>query len=421
MNPERKAILSWALYDWANSAFATTVMAGFFPLFFKEYWSLGMSASESTYFLGISNSVSSLAVAIAAPVLGALADQGLGKKRFLAFFTLIGACATGALYFIGGGDMSRAAFLFALASFAFAAALVFYDALLIDVSTDQRMDLVSSFGYGLGYLGGGLLFTLNVIMYLKPEIFGLKSGVEGIKWSFLSVGIWWLLFSLPLFLWVKEKHKPKVRPPYKVIATQGWKSFIRTLKRIAKHKPLLLFLASYLLYIDGVNTIIKMAVDYGMAIGFSPKDLIAALLLVQFIGFPSAIGFGFVAQRLGARKGIFICLWVYGLITVFAFLMKESWHFYVLASAIGLVQGGVQALSRSIFARMIPAQEAGEYFGFFNLLGKFSAIIGPLLVGAVSLATGEPRWSILILLCLFVSGGWLLAKVDSNYRVPAGI
>ena len=419
MNQGRRAIWSWALYDWANSAFATTVMAGFFPLFFKEYWSQGVAPSESTYVLGLSNSISSLAVALAAPILGALADQGLGKKRFLALFTLVGALATGALYWVRGGDMAGAAFLYAAASFGFAAALVFYDALLIDVSPNERMDMVSSFGYGLGYLGGGLLFTVNVVMYLKPQIFGLANGVEGIKWSFLSVALWWLLFALPLFLWVKESHLPKARPPLKRIARDGWRSFVHTLRRILIYKPLLTFLLAYLLYIDGVNTIIKMAVDYGMAIGFSPQHLIGALLLVQFIGFPAAIGFGFVAQRLGARRGIFICLWVYGLITVLAFLMKESWHFYALAAAIGLVQGGVQALSRSIFARMIPPKEAGEFFGFFNLLGKFSAIIGPLLVGGVSLWTGEPRWSILVLLVLFISGGWLLSRVDSNYRVPA--
>jgi UMF1 family MFS transporter len=220
-------------------------------------------------------------------------------------------------------------------------------------------------------------------------------------------------------LWVKEKHRPTERPPFAKIASLGWKSFWRTLRRMAGYKPLITFLVAYLLYIDGVNTIIKMAVDYGMALGFKPQHLIGALLLVQFIGFPAAIGFGFLANKWGARRGIFICLWVYGFITVLAFLMKESWHFYALASVIGLVQGGVQALSRSIFARMIPPHEAGEFFGFFNLLGKFSAIVGPLLVGTVSLLTGEPRWSILVLLLLFVSGGWLLKRVDGDYRVPA--
>lgn len=419
MTEDRKAVWGWALYDWANSAFATTVMAGFFPLFFKEYWSQGVPPGESTYVLGMANSVSSLIIALAAPILGAFADQGLGKKWFLGLFTLLGSLATGALWWVKGGEMHLAAFLFAVASCGFWAAMVFYDALIIDVSRRERMDVVSSFGYALGYLGGGLLFTLNVLMYMKPGWFGLASGVDGIKWSFVSVGVWWVLFSLPLFLWVKEKHRPTERPPFAKIASLGWKSFWRTLRRMAGYKPLITFLVAYLLYIDGVNTIIKMAVDYGMALGFKPQHLIGALLLVQFIGFPAAIGFGFLANKWGARRGIFICLWVYGFITVLAFLMKESWHFYALASVIGLVQGGVQALSRSIFARMIPPHEAGEFFGFFNLLGKFSAIVGPLLVGTVSLLTGEPRWSILVLLLLFVSGGWLLKRVDGDYRVPA--
>jgi MFS transporter, UMF1 family len=415
---DRRAVWSWALYDWANSAFATTVMAGFFPVFFKEYWSKGIDAGESTYALGVANSAAAAVVAVAAPLLGALADQGMGKKIFLGVFTLLGALATALLFRVGAGAWAEAATLYALASAGFAAAIVFYDALITDVSPAGQLDMVSSLGYALGYLGGGLLFAANVAMYLKPDLFGLESGVAGIQWSFVSVGAWWILFSLPLFIFVKDSSRPAQRPPWLKIMTMGWRSFVATLWRISRYKPLLLFLAAYFFYIDGVNTIIKMAVDYGMAIGLEPKHLIGALLLVQFVGFPAAVAFGYLAEKWGARMGVFICLWVYGAITVLAFLMRESWHFYALAAAIGLVQGGVQALSRSIFARMIPPEESGEYFGFFNLLGKFSAVLGPVAMGVISYWTGEPRWSILVLLAMFLGGGLLLRRVDPKYKVP---
>ncbi len=410
--------MSWALYDWANSAFATTVMAGFFPLFFKEYWSHSVAATQSTYALGLANSVASAGVAITAPLLGAIADQGFGKKNFLIFFTIMGALSTMALSQVGLGEWQTAAVLFALGNFAFACAISFYDALLIDVADESEMDRVSSYGYAMGYLGGGLLFLINVLMYLKPRWFGLESGTDGVKASFVTVGVWWLIFTLPLLFWVREKYKPRTRPPMFELWRKGWLDFWASLRRIFRYRPLLIFLLSYLIYIDGVNTIIKMAVDYGMAIGFKPSDLITALLLVQFVGFPSAIAFGRVAEKVGARQAVFICLWIYALITLFAFFMQESWHFYLLAALVGLVQGGVQALSRSIYGRMIPAQEAGEFFGIFNLMGKFSAIAGPLLVGWVSVTTGEPRWSILVILAFILGGGLLLRRVDPNYKVP---
>lgn len=419
MTKERSAIWSWALYDWANSAFATTVMAGFFPVFFKEYWSYGTSPAASTAALGIANSISSLGIALLAPLLGAMADQGLGKKKFLGVFTLLGATTTATLFWVPAGAWSEAVFLYGLASFAFAAALVFYDALLIDVSPPESMDMVSSLGYAVGYLGGGILFAVNVCMYIKPNWFGLESGVDGVRWSFLAVSLWWLIFSGPIFFRVQEKNLPPHRPPLGMLLKRGWGDFVATLKRMKSYRPLMIFLIAYLLYIDGVNTIIKMAVDYGMALGLTPQHLIGALLVVQFVGFPAAVGFGFFAQKWGARRGVFVCLWIYAAITGLAFQMSADWHFYVLAGLIGLAQGGVQALSRSMYARMIPANEAGEFFGFFNLLGKFSAILGPLLMGMIALWTQEPRWSILVLLLMFVGGGLTLRLVDPNYRVPS--
>lgn len=408
---------SWALYDWANSAYATTVMAGFFPVFFKEYWSRGLEATQSTYYLGVANSSAGLAIALLAPFLGALADQGFGKKIFLASFTLLGCLTTASLFGVEMGDWSSAAWLYGLSNFAFGGALIFYDALLVDVSVREKMDKVSSWGYAVGYLGGGLLFTLNVLMYLKHDLFGLSSGPLGIRLSFVSVAGWWLLFSLPLFLWVRERYRPSKQPRLGQAIASSSRNLVAMFKKIGHHRPLLLFLTAYFIYIDGVNTIITMAVDYGMALGFSSADLIGALLIVQFVGFPSALLVLKISRHIGAQRGILCCLLVYALITVMATQMTAAWHFYVMAGGIGLVQGGVQALSRSIYARMIPPHEAGEFFGFFNLLTKFSAIMGPFLVGLTSLVTGEPRWSLLVILLMFLVGAVLLFRVNANYQV----
>ncbi len=405
------------LYDWANSAYATTVMAGFFPVFFKEYWSRGLSPFESTYFLGLANSSAGLLIALLAPLLGALADQGYGKKVFLALFTFTGALTTANLFFVPMGGWSQAAWLYALSNFAFGGALIFYDALLVDVSPREKMDRISSWGYSMGYLGGGLLFTLNVLMYLKPAWFGLSSGPLGIRISFITVGLWWILFSLPLFFIVRERYRPPVRPKFIPTLQKSFGQLYLFARQVSLHRPLLLFLGAYFIYIDGLNTIITMSVDYGMALGFQPADLISALLIVQFIGFPSALGTMKLAERLGSKRTVLICLMVYGVITLLASMMTEVWHFYAMAAGIGLVQGGVQALSRSIYARMIPPEEAGEYFGFFNLLTKFSAVLGPFLVGSVSLLTKEPRWSILVILIMFILGAWMLTRVNTEYRV----
>lgn len=392
-------------------------MAGFFPLFFKEYWSANLSASESTYLLGMGNSAAGLLSAVLAPFLGAIADLGFGKKKFLGIFTTIGIGFTVLLYFVPQGASHNAIIIYAIASFAYVASTNFYDALLVDVAPPERMDMVSSLGYSLGYIGGGLLFLFNVLMYLYPEKFGLSNGAEAIKLAFVSVGLWWLIFSLPLFTWTKEIFLPPTQVTMWQASRSGWSMLRKTWQELRMNRNLVLFILAYLFYIDGVNTIIKMAVDYGMALGFSAQNLIVALLLVQFIGFPSALGFGYLAQYLSRKRAIYLCLWTYGLITVMAFFMTASWQFYVLAGAIGLVQGGIQALSRSFFAQMIPPEKAGEYFGFFNLIGKFSAVLGPALMGLMSLWTQSPRHSILVLLVLFVSGGVILYQVPAEPKI----
>lgn len=407
-----RRIWSWALYDWANSAFATTVMAGFFPLFFKQYWSHGLDVSESTFFLGTANSLSSLTLGLFAPILGSIADQGGFKKWLLGFFTAVGVIATGGLFFVGLGDFMSSALLYAVAVVGFAGANIFYDSLLVHVSSARKIHFVSALGYSLGYLGGGVLFAINVFMYLKPEVFGLNDGPAAIKTSFLTVSLWWTLFSLPLFFFVPE---PEKTTSPEAALRKGWKVFLQTLKNISQYKALSLFLLGYLFYIDGVNTTVKMAVDYGLSLGFEAGDLITALLIVQFIGFPSAIFMGYLGSKIGPRKGIFICLGVYVLVVIGGYFMTDVRHFYLMAMAIGTVQGGIQALSRSLFGELVPLHQSAEFFGFFNMVGKFSAIFGPFFVGLTSQLTGEPRLSILVLLVFFVVGGFIL------YRTPKSI
>jgi len=412
---KRKLIWSWALYDWANSAFATTIMAGFFPLFFKNYWAAGFSVTESTYVLGVTNSIASLALAIMAPVLGSIADQGAWRKRFLLFFTLLGALASCALGMIGYGEWLWAALLFGLAMIGFGGGLPFYDALLIQVAPAGQLDRVSGMGYGLGYLGGGLLFAVNVFMYLKPEFFGFTDGAAAIKFSFFTVGVWWLLFSLPLF-WNVPEWPATVKQKWLPTVKQSFVSLWQQIQALKSNKPLFFFLLAFLFYNDAVNTIIKLAVDYGLSIGLKDGDLIKALLMVQFIGFPSAIAFGFLGERFSPQKGIWICLAVYLGVTVYAYRLQTAAEFFALAAVIGVVQGGIQALSRSYYARLVTPQDSAQYFGFFNMIGKFSSILGPFLVGWVSLMTGNSRAGILVLAVFFLVGGYLFAQSGRKAR-----
>jgi len=399
--------IAWALYDFANSAFATTVMAGFFPLFFKQYWH-GGSAAESTFQLGMANAVASGLILVTAPLLGAMADLGRLHKAFLGFFALLGITATLLLAPLGPGMALPALLLYAFSLLGFSGANVFYDSLLIQVAENNDYEKVSSLGYGLGYLGGGLLFSLNVCMALDPQTFGLSRSEDAIRLAFASVAVWWLVFSLPLFLRVREKGRRRFA---RQLFHQAWHQLIQTLGHIRRHRPAFLFLLAYWFYIDGVDTIVRMATDYGMAIGLGWQDLIKALLMVQFIGFPAAIAFGWLGAKLGTRRAIFLGLLVYIGVTVFAARLDSAREFYLLAAAIGLVQGGIQALSRAYYAHLIPGEYAAEFFGFYNMLGKFAAVIGPFLVGVTSLWFDDPRAGILSVLVLFVIGAGLLTRV----------
>lgn len=406
----KKQVFSWALYDWANSAFATTVMAGFFPIFYKQYWAAGVDATNSTFQLGVANAAASLVIVLSAPILGAIADAGKYKKAFLFIFATLGIVLTGLLYWIGKGDWAAAVMLYSAATVGFMGANVFYDALILNVSDESNRDVVSALGYALGYLGGGLLFAVNVAMTLSPESFGLADAGEAVRLSFITVSVWWAIFSVPLFIHVKEKPATGSATLLTSISS-GLSQFIATFRQIRALRMVWIFLLAYWLYIDGVDTVVRMAVDYGLSIGLESNHLIVALLLTQFVGFPAAIAFGYLGKHLGTKQGIYIALLIYILVTAMAYFINEVWEFYLLAAMIGLVQGGVQSLSRSFYAGIIPPSQPAEFFGFYNMMGKSAALIGPLLVGVIVLFTGDHRLGMLSLIILFVSGGALLTKV----------
>ncbi|VAX12556.1 Uncharacterized MFS-type transporter YxiO [hydrothermal vent metagenome] len=407
-----RQILAWACYDWANSAFATVVMAGFFPLFFKQYWSSHIPVTESTFHLSLANSFAGLLIVLLAPVLGAIADAGQLRKKLLFLFASLGVLMTAGLYGVAQGEWLLALCCFLFAMLGFMGSGVFYDALIMGIAREDELDVVSAFGFGMGYLGGGLLFAFDVAMTLWPEAFGFVNAAEAVRFSFLTVAIWWALFSIPLFLWVPEKLCTSGKPGLAI--RQGLRQLLHTFHEVRKLRVVFMFLLAYWLYIDGVDTIIRMAVDYGMSIGLDSEGLIIALLITQFVGFPAALGFGLLGKHYGAKRGILIALSVYMLVTVWAYFMDSSLEFYILAIAIGLVQGGVQSLSRSFYARIIPPDKSAEFFGFYNMMGKFAAVLGPIMMGTVGLLSGSPRMGILSVGLLFILGGLLLLFVDEK-------
>jgi len=408
-----KRTTAWAMYDWANSTYATTVMAGFFPLFFKEYWASGLSVNESTFWLGLANSVAAVLMALMAPVLGAIADQGGLKKRILLQFMTLGVVTTAALFWVEKGEWAWAALIYALSALGFSGANTFYDSLLIDVAEYKHLDRVSSLGYGLGYIGGGLLFALNVLMTLHPGWFGLAGKTAAVRWSFMSVAIWWAVFTIPLGLYVHERNEAK-HVDLAASIRGGFKQLITSFRQVRRYRMAFLFLLGYFFYIDGVGTVTHMAVDYGLSLGFHAGVLMTALLLTQFVAFPAAIALGYVGERIGTRPTILFCIGGYVLACIWGYRMQVEMDFYMLAGLIGLVMGGVQALSRSMYARLIPEGCAGEFFGFYNMLGKFAAILGPTLMGITSLVTGDVRLSILSIIPLFAIGAFLLLRVRED-------
>jgi UMF1 family MFS transporter len=416
---KRKPVVAWALYDWANSAFATTVMAGFFPVFYSAI-TQDLSTEDSQFWFNVTLAAASILIAVSAPILGAVADRGGNRKKFLTFFASLGMLMTAALAWVHAGQWWMGLVLYGLGTVGFSGANVFYDSMLVDVADDDELDIVSALGYSAGYIGGGLLFLVNVLMVQKPEWFGFSGPGTAVKASFLSVSVWWAVFTVPLLSWVRETPT-EARAPRLQALREGLRQLADTLKEIRNFKVLVLFLVAYWIYIDGVNTVIKTAVFFGDRIlGLEQAALITALLLTQFVAFPAALAFGALGQRIGPKPAILIGIGVYLAALVYAWrFLQDEGDFYVLAVAIGLVQGGVQSLSRSLYARLVPPSKTAEFFGFFNMVGKFATIFGPLLIAFTPMLIpgATERDGILSLTVLFLVGGFLLSRV----RVADGI
>lgn len=408
-SPVDKQVIAWAFYDWGNSAFALSVLAVLFPLFLGSFWSAGDDGASVTVRLAWITSAASLLIAISAPLLGTIADVGGYKKRLLFVFALLGAVMTASLSIVGEGSWPLALGFYFFALVGFYCANIFYDSLLVDVCEPQHYHLVSSYGFAVGYFGGASLLGLHVWMLLSPATFGFADTVAVTRFAFLSVGVWWILFVLPLMFVVREREK-KVSENGSLRA--GYRRLIATFHEIRKYRNIVLFLVAYWLYIDGVLTVIFMAVNFGQRLGFNSQDLVKALMITNFIGFPATLFFGWLGHRFGARRAIYLGLSVYVVVACWAMFLHEVRQFYFMAMTIGLVQGGVQSMSRSLYATLIPTDKAGEFFGFYNMLGKFSAVLGPILVGFVALLSDDPKFMLVVLLPLFLLGGLLLSRVN---------
>ena len=412
-------MLAWAFYDWANSAFALSVLAALFPLFLGSYWSAGDPGAAVTARLAWVSAASGAIVCIISPVFGTVADSGSYRKRFLFMLALVGAVGTASLAFVGEGNWQLALFIYMAASVGFYSSIIFYDSLLMDVTEPRYYGYVSSLGFSLGYLGGAVLLALHVWMLLSPATFGLSGSTEVIRVAFLSVGAWWALFMSPLFLFVPER-KSILATSNRVVQT-AYKELKATVRMIGEYRNVVIFLIAYWLYIAGVFTMIFMAANYGQRLGFSDQDLVTALLITNFAGFPATLLYGFFSHRYGPRKGIYFALFVYVAVSVWAMYMTEVRQFYIMAIIVGCVQGGAQGLSRSLYASIIPPDQPGEFFGFYNMVTNLARVLGPLLVGIAATVSDDPKWVLLALMPLFVGGGMLLSVVREKQAKSATV
>ena len=419
MNPKKflnREVVAWALYDWGNSAFALSVLAVLFPLFLGMYWSAGDDGAAVTSRLTWTTASASLIVALLAPILGAIADSGGYRKRFLFGLAVLGAVATAMLSLVPESGWPWALLLFLLASVGYYSANVFYDSLIVDVSSPSHYSLVSSLGFSLGYFGGASLLALHVWMLKQPEAFGFEGPIEVVKFAFLTVGLWWLVFLTPLMLVVRERKSLAITSGSTVKA--AYQALLETFRKVQKFRNAFQFLLAYWLYIGGLFTVIFMAVNFGQRLGFSESDLVLALLITNFVGFPATLAFGYLGHHMGPKKAIFIGLAVYIGVACWAAFLKDVRQFYVMAIIIGCVQGGVQGMSRSLYASLIPAEQAGEFFGFYNMLTKFAHVLGPVLVGIVGFVSPDPKYILTALLPLFVLGALALTRVGTDAAPP---
>lgn len=408
------------MYDWANSAFATTIASALFPPFFRSLvTAAGFSENTATAYWGYTASAALLLIAVVAPILGATADHTGGKKRYMAAFAGFGMVFTASLFLIGDGAWRVAALLYVAAAVGFAGANIFYDSFLPHVASARDIDRVSSRGFALGYLGGGVLLIVNALWVMFPETFGMPGREFAMRASFVSVAVWWGLFSIPFWRHVPEPPISSVPGRRGAPIIEGARRLAKTLKEIGRYRQLLFFLVAFWIYSDGVGTIVRMATAYGSEIGIGVTDMVVALILTQVVAIPCTLVFARLAGRVGAKRAILLTLVVYSIVAGSAYYMRTAAHFYALAFSVATVQGGCQALSRSLFARMVPRDRSAEFFGFYSTSSKFAGVLGPLVFAATSQLTGNSRFGIVSIVAFFVVGGLLLLRVNVEEGVVA--
>jgi MFS transporter, UMF1 family len=414
VTPEQRA---WAWYDWANSTYFTTVIAAVFPTFYASYAAKGLEPTEATARYGLITTVSMLVIAVTSPILGALADYTGIKKKLLAAFLLVGVTACAAMTLIGEGDWQFALLVFFIGNIGVSGSLVFYDSLLPHVATPEETDRVSAAGYAMGYIGGGVLLLINLAWILKPAAFGFPSTAAATKASFIAVAVWWAVFAIPLFKTVPEPPTAPSEHSHPIVA--AFSRLARTFQEIRRYRHAFLLFIAMLLYQDGIQTIIRMGAVYGTEVGIEQTAQIGAYVMVQFVGIPFAFLFGSLGARIGTKTCIFIAIAVYSIATIIGYFMSNVYHFYALAFLIATVQGGSQALSRSLFSRMIPRDRTSEFFGFFAVAERFATVFGPALFTASVMITGSSRTAILAILTLFIAGAFVLSFVDEQEGMRA--
>ncbi len=393
---------AWIAQDWANSVYSLMITTAIFPLFYKTVaHNAGISDANSTAYLGYANSIATIVVSIMAPILGAIADYKGMRTPMFTIGTMMGIISVWAMMFVGGDQWLLLLIFYALSAIGFAASNIFYDSSIMDVTTYKRMDQVSSAGYGFGYIGSCIPFIIFMIIMLFS---GLDSDLI-VKIGFFIAGLWWFAFTIPYWKIVKQKT---FLEPKENVVVESFKRLATTVKKISEHRQVFLFLLAYFFYIDGVGTIIKMATAVGSDVGISDNGLIIILLIVQVVAFPFSILYGNLSKRFGAKNMLFVGIATYITICLMALNLKTFNDFLILAICIGTAQGGIQSLSRSIFGQIIPANQSNEFFGFYNIFGKFSSVLGTTLLGIIAQQTGRSLNGVFSLIVLFLIGGVLL-------------
>ena len=406
-----KTVKSWIAYDAGNSAFATTVVAAFFPIFYLQYWASSMTELEASVFYSWALVISNVSILLSGPVIGAITDLNQSTKKSLTVLTLTSVFFVGLLYFLQAGSWMLALTFFVIANYCFCVAQIPYDMILTKISTPNNFSIISNQGYAWGYFGGGLLFIVNAFMSINPSAFGLVSQAEAIRVSFLMVSVWWLIFLMPLLLNFKETKEVNKS---KNSIIQSIKNIVSTFKSVYKYKNAFIFLVAFFLFIDGAHTVIYMASTFALNLGLETNAIIQALILVQIVAFPATLIWGYVAGRFGDKLVLYITIISYVCIIIYSTTLSSALEFYLLAACVGCVQGGIQGSSRGLFGKLLPKDKAGEFYGLYNVMGRAGAILGPAMVGGLLTIYGNVRIALLPIAILFILGGLLLTRVKNE-------